>query len=61
MTDVTMDRRVRISQYLIKLRDSGEVNMFGASPYLMREFGLDQATAREELQYWMEHYKEPGL
>ena len=43
--------------YLEKLRDSGEVNMFGAVPYLQRQFpelGFDINRARGVLLAWME-------
>lgn len=40
-------------KYLDKLRESGETNMFGATPYLQEEFGLDKQEAREILIEWM--------
>lgn len=40
-------------QFLNELRDSGETNMFGASPYLEAEFGLDRREARRVLSDWM--------
>jgi hypothetical protein len=42
--------------YLDELRESGETNMFGASPYLANEFGLDNRFARQVLSYWMETF-----
>lgn len=39
--------------YLRKLRDSGVVNMYGAGPYLQRDFGLTKQETREILSYWM--------
>lgn len=44
--------------YLDKLRESGESNMYGARPYLQREFGLDKTTATAILTYWMESFPE---
>lgn len=44
-------------EYLDQLRESGVTNMFGASPYLMREFGLDKQEAREVLSEWMRTFK----
>ena len=44
-------------EYLDDLRDSGETNMFGAVPYLQREFpelGLDRKKAQRVLCVWME-------
>jgi hypothetical protein len=45
-------------EFLDKLRESGVTNMFGASPYLEREFGLDRSTARSVLSNWMETFSE---
>lgn len=40
--------------YLNKLRESGATNMFGARPYLMREFGdLTGEQALAILDFWM--------
>lgn len=42
--------------YLEKLRRSGETNMWGAAPYLMREFDVDEKEATQILLNWMQHY-----
>lgn len=42
--------------YLEELRESGETNMFGASPYLQDEFGFDRREARIVLLDWMNNY-----
>jgi methionine synthase I (cobalamin-dependent) len=44
--------------YLDALRDSGEINMFGASQYVAREFGVDKYAARTILNYWMDSKRE---
>lgn len=44
--------------YLDDLRDSGETNMFGARPYLQREFGLEAKEAGKILSNWMETFSE---
>ena len=44
--------------FLIDLRDSGAINMFGAAPCLSAEFGLDKREAREVLLAWMESFDE---
>jgi hypothetical protein len=44
-------------EYLIALRDSGIVNMWGASPYLAEYFGLSQKEARSILIEWIESFK----
>ena len=44
-------------EYLDNLRESGETNMYGATPFLQDEFPeLDKRTAREVLQYWMKTF-----
>lgn len=43
-------------EYLAELRDSGVVNMFGATPFLQEEFGLDKVTARAVLVKWMKSF-----
>lgn len=46
-------------EYLDELRESGETNMFGARPYLMREFtDLTEKQAQEILVYWMDSFGE---
>jgi uncharacterized protein YciI len=43
-------------EYLDNLRESGATNMFGAGPYVQKEFGVDSKTARTILAYWMESF-----
>ena len=43
--------------YLEGLRQSGVTNMFGAGPYLEREFGLDRNEAKEVLMNWKRSYE----
>jgi len=45
-------------QYLDALRESGDTNMFGAAPYLVREFGMEIGQARAVLRTWMETFSE---
>lgn len=40
-------------EYLNRLRESGKTNMFGATPHLMREFGMDKRKASATLTEWM--------
>ena len=42
--------------YLNALRDSGVTNMFGAGPYLQRDFGISRQEARDILLEWMENF-----
>ena len=43
--------------YLDILKDSGTTNMFGATPYLVDQFGFDKRTAANYLVLWMQSYK----
>jgi hypothetical protein len=43
-------------EYLIALRDSGATNMWGASPYLEREFGLSRNDAKDVLLEWIKSF-----
>jgi hypothetical protein len=47
-------------EYLEMLRESGETNMFGASPYLQQAFGLSRYEAKDVLLEWMKTYKVPA-
>ena len=44
-------------KYLNNLRESGEVNMVGARPYLMREFNIKQSEASDLLSDWMKSFR----
>jgi len=53
------NKKIDSSEYysfLDVLRDSGVTNMFGAAPYLVEEFGLKKAEARQVLSDWMKQY-----
>jgi hypothetical protein len=55
-----VDSNVReiVYEFLDELRESGTVNMFGASSDLQDEFGFDKATCRSLLSDWMRDYEE---
>ena len=42
-----------VYNFLIDLRNSGTINMFGASPYIQDEFDLDKYISRELLNRFM--------
>ena len=42
--------------YLENLRQSGVANMFGATPYLSKAFGLERKEAGNVLSSWMNNY-----
>ena len=39
--------------FLDSLRESGQINMFGAAPFLVDVFGINKFEAREVLAAWM--------
>jgi hypothetical protein len=43
-------------KYLIALRDSGEVNMWGATPYLIERFGVSHEDAKKILIQYIESF-----
>jgi hypothetical protein len=42
--------------FLDALRESGQVNMFGARPSLQKEFSCSRHAARKVLSAWMQDY-----
>lgn len=44
--------------FLDDLRSSGETNMFGARPFVQKEFGIGKDEAQTILKYWMESFEE---
>jgi hypothetical protein len=46
----------QINTYLNALRESGRINMFGATPYLMDRFGLSRKQASFALLKWIESF-----
>ena len=51
---------IEIFEYLNKLRESGATNMFGARPYIEREYGLNKQEAGRVLSLWMTNFNEDG-
>ena len=45
--------------YLNDLRESGVTNMWGAGEYLVEEFGIDAAEAKEILVEWIKTFIDP--
>jgi len=43
-------------EYLDELRESGEINMFDAVPYVQVAFVLTRKEARAVLAYWMQTF-----
>lgn len=46
--------------YLICLRDSGVTNMWGAGPYIQREFGVNYEDAKNILLEWIDYMSKGG-
>ena len=53
--DIVTDEHL---EFLDDLREMGTINMFGARPNLIAEFGLPKKDAAEILTYWMESFGE---
>lgn len=45
-------------KYLDALRLSGVTNMYGAGPYLVREFSMTRIESHQILAYWMKSFSE---
>ncbi len=56
----TTDEEKEVFLYLNDLRDSGVVNMFGATPYISDEFGLGKRESQKLLSLWMKNYNNDG-
>ena len=46
------------SDYLLALRDSGVVNMWGAAPYIEEQFDLSRQEAKAILIEWINSFNE---
>ena len=44
--------------FLDNLRASGVTNMFGATPYIQENFGLEKTKASKILIYWMNTFSD---
>lgn len=44
--------------YLDELRESGVVNMYGATPYIIKEFDIPRSEAINLLTAWMDTFEE---
>jgi hypothetical protein len=47
--------------YLERLRESGETNMWGAPPYLVRRFGVSVSRSRELFSLWKYSREKPPV
>lgn len=44
--------------FLDGMREEGQINMFGAGPYVRQAFDLTKKQARKVMVYWMETFHE---
>jgi len=58
MTDLPLKFNEQYYLFLDELRESGITNMFGAIPYLEKQFNLNKELAREVLKDWMETFED---
>ena len=56
MNTLTVRPNEEYLTYLDELRESGITNMFGARPYLMKEFNIGIKEAQEVMSYWMKNF-----
>ncbi len=42
--------------YLDRLRESGDVNMYGSTPYLQQEFDIPRKDAKRIVKEWLSTY-----
>ena len=55
--EITNSLKANVFSYLEKLRDSGVINMMGASSYIEEEFELDNKTSKHLLISWIKTFK----
>lgn len=56
--DITDAERAEYYEYLVRLRDSGVTNMWGAAPYLAREHGLSEKLSGQILCDWIASFRD---
>lgn len=56
MKNLKSEEKYEIKVFLENLRRSGIVNMFGAAPYLVAEFGITKKESIAALIDWMQNY-----
>lgn len=68
-TDASMNSEIQDKEnyfsFLDIIRESGQINMFGAAPVLQETYGLSRTEARQVLLEWMDtfaqrHSKNPA-
>jgi len=54
------DQELEACEYLNALRESGETNMYGATPYVESEMHVGRTEAKRLLILWMKVFKPDG-
>ena len=49
-----------VFKFLNDLRESGDTNMFGAPPYVERQFSMSKSESRKLVTLWMNNFSESG-
>jgi hypothetical protein len=57
-TRLATEQEVEVLTFLNELRESGEINMFGASPYIQDLYEVDSREAKRLLVLWMNNFNE---
>lgn len=56
----TTEQEQEVLEFLNMLRITGVTNMFGATPYIEDEYGLDKKESRRLLSLWMKNFNDEG-
>jgi len=59
-TRKTTEQEKEVLEFLNLLRNSGLTNMYGATPYITAEFGINKSDAQNLLKLWMSNFNEDG-
>jgi len=59
MAQQLVDETLRHFKFLVKLRNSGATNMWGASPYLQRACSVSRSEAKDILIGWIQSFDLP--
>ena len=51
-----MTLQEEVNLFLDELRKTGSINMFGAAPYVAKQFGVNGQEARSLVVNWMENF-----
>ena len=56
--DTSVEIQEQVNLFLDDLRESGVVNMFGASSFVQEEFDVNRSEAKNYLTAWMDTFAE---